>query len=164
MSETRTATTPHGEVEYEVVTCDSCGNDVAKEDAKDFFIGDVDEITDYHGQEKVYFDTLEQGKACPICADDEAVDGPISFPGTGRTSSLTHSIGQAMLSLFTSLTVVIVKIFVTPYSVVSKELQNQGFDEMDAEFFAGLFIIIWIIALVLFSLAVGGHILVALFA
>ncbi len=58
MVESRTATTVHGEVEYDVVECDSCGDEVVVDEALDFKIGD------------------REGKACAYCYEE----GPISFP------------------------------------------------------------------------------------
>lgn len=57
-TKTITETTTHGEVEYEVVECDSCGNDVMTDEALDFQIGD------------------REGKACSHCVEV----GPIDFP------------------------------------------------------------------------------------
>jgi len=60
MSEKQTAVTAHGEVEYEVVKCDSCGNMVLPENTAEFTIGD------------------REGVACEHCVDE----GPASFPGS----------------------------------------------------------------------------------
>jgi len=58
MSTTQTVHTQFGEVEVETVECDSCGNEIAKDDAKKFTIGE------------------REGYACSHCVDE----GPISFP------------------------------------------------------------------------------------
>jgi hypothetical protein len=62
MTETQAVTTRHGEVEYEVVECDSCGNSVLPSETSEFTIGDRD------------------GVACQMCVDE----GPIGFPSKTR--------------------------------------------------------------------------------
>jgi len=60
MSETQTETieTRYGSVDIETVECDSCGQQIGKEQANEFTLGDRD------------------GHACDHCVDE----GPISFP------------------------------------------------------------------------------------
>jgi hypothetical protein len=58
MTETKQVQTEYGIAEIEVVDCDSCGNTVGKEQAKQFIIGD------------------KEGWACEHCEQN----GPISFP------------------------------------------------------------------------------------
>lgn len=55
---TKTVETAYGTAEFDMVECDSCGQEVPAEDAVDFTIGD------------------REGDACQLCADD----GPIDFP------------------------------------------------------------------------------------
>lgn len=74
----RTAPTPHGDVGYETVTCTSCDNEVAKEDAKRFVIGDVKER--FLGEIRFDRSQVDSGWACPFCAED----GPAEFPSRGR--------------------------------------------------------------------------------
>ena len=57
-TETRQAATVHGEVEYEVVECDSCGAEILADEANDFTIGD------------------REGVACDLCVGE----GPSDFP------------------------------------------------------------------------------------
>lgn len=164
MSETQTITTSHGEVEYEVVQCDSCGNDVAKGDAKDFVIGDIDKISDYHNQDKVYFSEYTRGYACSICADDESVDGPAGFPGTRRSFGKTsRHVSSAFTSLLSTLSVFIISITLGPHKIIKQQIQDHGFDEYKAGGLAIFFTVGWIIFLFIL-LSVGGSILVLLFA
>lgn len=64
MSETTTQTveTAHGTVEYETVACDSCGQEIHEDDAREFTIGD------------------REGVACEHCVDE----GPAEFPALDR--------------------------------------------------------------------------------
>ena len=63
------AATAHGEVEYETVTCDSCGIEVVESDAVEFQIGeDLDK--------RYSRDVHISGYACRHCADV----GPAGFP------------------------------------------------------------------------------------
>jgi len=55
---TKTVQTPYGDTTIEVVECDSCGAEVAKDDALEFTLGD------------------RNGWACEHCYDN----GPVSFP------------------------------------------------------------------------------------
>jgi len=57
-STTETVQTPYGDVEVELVDCDSCGNTVREEDTVEFEIG------------------ARTGVACEHCRDE----GPVSFP------------------------------------------------------------------------------------
>jgi len=66
MVETKTVETEYGTAEIEVVECDSCGNTVGKEDAKEFTIAD------------------REGWACEYCAEN----GPLSFPDEARKFAL----------------------------------------------------------------------------
>ena len=58
MSKTKTTTTAHGEVQYKVVECDSCGANIMEGDEYEFTIGD------------------RNGVACEHCVNE----GPASFP------------------------------------------------------------------------------------
>ena len=79
--ETEVSVTPHGEVEYETVTCSSCENTVPKEHAKRFVIGDVVELTHWGaiGKRQYGFDTstYQEGWACEYCRNDGVVDFPL---------------------------------------------------------------------------------------
>ena len=80
MSNKRKATTVHGEFEYETVECSSCGNEVAKDDAQRFVIGDVVEREDWRAIGKIEYNfapaSMQTGWACEYCQND----GPIDFP------------------------------------------------------------------------------------
>ena len=56
---TKTTPTPYGEIEFETVECDSCGDELLEKNAKEFTIGD------------------REGLACEYCTEN----GPIDFPG-----------------------------------------------------------------------------------
>lgn len=60
MTKTKTVEeqTIHGSIEYSVVECDSCGQDVMEDEANEFVIGD------------------REGYACDVCKDE----GPVGFP------------------------------------------------------------------------------------
>lgn len=57
-TKTKTVQTEYGDVEIDIVKCDSCGIDVRKDEAKYFKIGD------------------RHGYACELCERN----GPVSFP------------------------------------------------------------------------------------
>ena len=94
MSKTETVPTLHGDVEYEVVECSSCGNVVAKEDAKRFVIGDILTIRHYAsiGKREYVFRTsdYQEGWACEYCRNDSIVDFPL-------TSVTDPSVAQMVL-------------------------------------------------------------------
>lgn len=81
MTETKTAQTVYGDVEYETVECDSCNNEVMKEEAFRFLLFGEEtlrqKIDKYDRTEyKFENDTLIEGWACEHCHEN----GPISFP------------------------------------------------------------------------------------
>lgn len=70
------ASTVHGEVEYEVVECCSCNNDVAKADAKRVVVGEpIKERERFGGKHKYEFGSYSHaaGWACPFCVDADSV-------------------------------------------------------------------------------------------
>ncbi len=71
--------TVHGTVYYSVVTCDSCGTEVKRDDAHIFVIGDLQEQKDWSSRVSLSFDTdddVRVGWACEYCAETS----PVSFP------------------------------------------------------------------------------------
>lgn len=100
MSQKRTAPTPHGDVEYEVVKCSSCNNEVAKEDAHRFVIGRQKRKRVYntrsYTQFELYDDTLNEGWACPYCYDG----GPIEYPTQTRARSIVERVVEATKPLW----------------------------------------------------------------
>lgn len=68
----RKAPTPHGDVTYETVECDSCGNEVAKEEAYEFIIGDLSDI----GTTTKVRHVQRKGWACSYCAGEGAIEFP----------------------------------------------------------------------------------------
>lgn len=79
---TRTATTAHGEVEYETVECDSCNNEVAQEKARDFVIGDIKASKSWthrsHARFEIYDEGRYRGTLCPYCSDMNHIDVDMS--------------------------------------------------------------------------------------
>lgn len=70
---TRAATTAHGEVEYETVECSSCGNEIPKDEASRFIIGDCAGVDKWsHRGDEWEFTSYRTGWACPYCRDDPA--------------------------------------------------------------------------------------------
>jgi hypothetical protein len=70
----RTATTAYGEVEYETVQCESCENEVAKEDALALAVGDIykKRVWSHSNERKYYFNDdsdFYEGWLCPYCGD-----------------------------------------------------------------------------------------------
>jgi len=88
MSERQTLTTEHGEVSYEVVECDSCGNTIAKSDATDFIVGDVTDVTTFSTMPDKYKfgNGMHRGYVCPYCKDD-----PARFPEGGLKKKLAST-------------------------------------------------------------------------
>jgi len=74
MTNDNTAVTAHGEIEYETVTCDSCGNDVLEEDAYHFAIGGYKEK--FGGEVRFKERNTTLGWACEYCHET----GPIGYP------------------------------------------------------------------------------------
>lgn len=70
MTDRNTAATAHGSVEYETVTCDSCGNEVVKDDAYRFAIGGYER--NFIGTHEFDADAATVGWACEFCRDDPA--------------------------------------------------------------------------------------------
>lgn len=67
---TKTVQTAYGETTIEVVECDSCGAEVAKDDALEFTLGE------------------REGRACEHCYDS----GPISFPTSATDEGYIQTI------------------------------------------------------------------------
>lgn len=81
----RTTLTPQGdEVNYETVTCSSCDNEVAKQNATRFVMGDVHKKQEWRTLGHIDYEfktgTIREGWACEYCRDE----GPISLPTENR--------------------------------------------------------------------------------
>ena len=77
--------TAHGEVEYETVECDSCGEQVAREAATSIVVGDVKEKAPLNGLDYSrykFHGTPAEGWVCEYCQDD-----PAGFPRVTHTLS-----------------------------------------------------------------------------
>jgi len=72
-SKTQTVATQFGETSVETVTCDSCGELVLKEDAREFVICDSYRQSRHGDKVKGVYST---GHVCQYCQDD-----PAAFPG-----------------------------------------------------------------------------------
>jgi hypothetical protein len=101
--ETEVSVTAHGEIQYETVTCSSCGSTVPEEDAKRFVIGDVVGITHWGALEKreYKFDTsnYQEGWACKYCRNDDVIDFPLK---SVRNPSVLKLLGIAVALAFFS--------------------------------------------------------------
>lgn len=98
----QTTPTVHGDVEYETVECDSCGNELAKESADRLIVGDVDRIrtSDYRPDE-IRFNSYTLGWVCPYCNSD-----PASFPDPDAPTTAAFYTG-ALFGLVASLVIVV---------------------------------------------------------
>jgi hypothetical protein len=70
---TQKAITQHGEVEYETVKCDSCGNEVVEGEELSYVIGEI-RSSSYWSHKKSYEinfheEGLNRGNLCPHCAE-----------------------------------------------------------------------------------------------
>ena len=81
MSQTESITTEHGRIEYETVDCDSCGAEVAKEDADRFVvIHDLRDEHDWTDYTQYECHDATDGWICPYCADSGPLDVPDKDP------------------------------------------------------------------------------------
>lgn len=67
MKQEKETITRHGTVEYEVVKCMSCGNEVKADDATTCVIGDLHE--DMNTMYTFYKEDVVKGNLCHYCAD-----------------------------------------------------------------------------------------------
>jgi len=76
MTDCDEVSTVHGTVDYEVVECVSCGNQVVAERAETVVVGELKgrSTSPYASREKFIFDSLsvEHGHVCEYCRDDPA--------------------------------------------------------------------------------------------
>ena len=96
MSERETAVTVHGDVEYETVECESCGERVAATHATDVIVGEVTNVSEYTSISNRYkfANGMNRGQLCDYCRDD-----PAAYP-SGRYFDLlasTRALLTAML-------------------------------------------------------------------
>lgn len=96
MTDRNTAKTVHGEIEYETVTCDSCGNEILQSDAKRFVIGDHVRTKSWSGSgDELEFRNYTMGWACEICQNN----GPVEFPESLFGSVDKDALGILLLKL-----------------------------------------------------------------
>ena len=94
--------TAHGEVEYETVECDSCGEQVAREAATSIVVGDVKEKAPLNGLDYSrykFHGTPAEGWVCEYCQDD-----PAGFPRVTYTLSTEEIIMIAGVVVVVALT------------------------------------------------------------
>jgi DNA-directed RNA polymerase subunit RPC12/RpoP len=134
--------TEHGSVEYEVVRCSSCEQQVSKEDAQRFIVGDATKRKHWSHRDKIELefrdDSITEGWACPHCSS-----GPAQFPtdSTFGGSNSTASFQNALTS------------FIDMYVFLPRQLsyamkESMDLDEMDREMLGSMFIIIQSVALI----------------
>jgi len=110
-----TAYTPHGEVEYDVVTCASCGMETHRQDARAFVIGEK-------GTDEVDFPAAGEGWACPMCAEEDVT----AFPVVGTKGGwLTVGAGAVFFPLTLAL-------------FASTDFESLGEEQATAAFWAGV--------------------------
>jgi len=147
-SQTMQAVTEHGSVEYEVVECDSCGMDTAKESAQRFYIGEVKETDSYNSLNKTVVkfkkNTVNKGWACQHCHDGDVAGLPSDSP---TSSGTTDGVVQFVVSG-------LVSIALFPKEPIKKELKNNGFDNMDANFLSSVSVFLWIFFVSIFAMYV----------
>lgn len=79
MTDVETIQTPYGEVEFQTVECDSCGESIRKENAQRFLIGDIHRTRTKFNRRVVHFKkdcNPVVGWCCEYCRDA----GPIDYP------------------------------------------------------------------------------------
>lgn len=118
MTDRQTTPTAYGDVEYETVECDSCGNDVLKKDASTFVVGECTSQRDrYTGKQFRFKDSdCATGWICPYCRDE---GGIIGTPSVTDVRALWLSIdqeGRFMIKLFAAISAILV--FVVSLSTV----------------------------------------------
>jgi len=115
----KTVATPHGEVEYETVVCDSCGSETRKDDAYRFLL--ISELKREssrldHDEFEVYTSDYTDGWACPYCADAD----PVDYPGRGYFQRVRSELGSdALVALAIVLAVLCVLIVVFLVTLVA---------------------------------------------
>ena len=93
-SEKQKATTVHGDVEYDVVECSSCGTELMKKDAYRFVVGrqvsrwDVD--TDVNLKYEFRKAECGEGYVCEFCRND-----PADFPNRTRTATFINGLSES---------------------------------------------------------------------
>jgi hypothetical protein len=115
----KTVATPHGEVEYETVVCDSCGSETRKDDAYRFLL--ISELKrersfSTYAEFRINKSEYADGWACPYCADAE----PIDYPGRGYFQRVRSELGSdALVALAIVLSVLCVLIVVFLMTLVA---------------------------------------------
>lgn len=103
---TKQIPTAYGDVEIETVECDSCGDEVPKEDASDFLVGDIRQTNHWHHKSAVEFEvsdtTLRRGYLCSYCEDR----GPLSTPPWEWRAALTFD--RMMIALMLTFCAVLI--------------------------------------------------------
>lgn len=90
---THTIGTEFGAVEFETVTCASCGSETPKQSAQPFFIGPVQRTHSNNVKYEVDFESREEtavGWACPYCREE----GPMRYPQIDRVAAFFGQLPQ----------------------------------------------------------------------
>lgn len=129
MSKTQTAHTAHGQVEYEVVECDSCGTNVLPDETVVFTIGD------------------REGVACKMCEDS----GPVSLPK--QTIDMMPSVPEHYKTgkIYGLTFYILSAVIVVPITILAG---LTGGEEFDQGFAAGVVTILVYVAFVMAVLLV----------
>jgi len=111
-TKTKTATTAHGEVKYETIECESCGNEAAKSEASRFIMmHDIRDTTTWlHDGGYKEFEVYDytEGWACQYCTNS-----PASFPENNRFSRFKKQLElQSVLTILSSLAFVWILVLV----------------------------------------------------
>ena len=105
MSQTKTVQTAYGDVDVEVVECDSCGNTIGKDEAREFTLGE------------------REGYACEHCVDE----GPISFPDRFGSLDMGHAeSGGFLLFLLWAPIIIPLTMLFTPFENDKSEAMRGG--------------------------------------
>lgn len=126
MTETRTAYTEHGEIEYEVVECVSCGQEVAKEDAGTMIISDGKIRNKHNWSHNNYVDLelygdVDIGPICKHCQDTDNAT-PMSYTASETVGGVARRIAS-----------LVVGIMFGPYNLLKEEISKQTSDEAFAD-------------------------------
>ena len=143
MSQTRTAVTEHGSVEYEVTECDSCGQKVATDDTSDVIIADtISKEREYTSPKYNINDVSTKGIICEYCENGE------NFSGLNSDTNDSDNVGRSFQNLFKHILSVIVTITLLPSDPLRQELKDHGMDDSSVNFVTSMVTTFWAFALI----------------
>jgi hypothetical protein len=125
---TQKAITQHGEVEYETVKCDSCGNEVVEGEELSYVIGEI-RSSSYWSHKNEYeinfneagFDT---GNLCPHCAEARNLDIRHSNNTSSKSSNIARNIFGGIRNAHS-------KYFENMVENLNAEEMNSGYHDPD---------------------------------